>query len=403
MARGEGPRGPLLFTRRNCCLNWGDARSSSVPTRSAHGWHRRLRIGWYHTRAQRKLDVIHPLFHVACHRPGRDLMKDVQHAGVLHQNVRRESLDTGLPLSVVKYTVRTQNVVSSDAADYSFFQTDPYISSQQPKSVLCIPIKHIGKLIGVLYLENNLTTGAFTPDRLQLLNIISTQAAISIENARLFKRLECSEGEIKASLKEKEILLQEIHHRVKNNLTVISSLLRLQAGSMEDERLKEALKESQNRIYAISAVHETLHGSEKLSEIDLKSYLSKITASIFETYSVNPTKITLKNEIENSPIAINQAYPIGLVINELMSNSLKYAFPDERKGEIKVSLNKLDDQLQLIVLDDGIGMPDILDWKNANSLGLKLVRTLVENQLDGSIDMESSNGTKFTIKFNIEA
>ena len=152
----------------------------------------------------------------------------------------------------------------------------------------------------------------------------------------------------------------------------------------------------------MSAVHETLHGSESLSEIDLLSYLSKITTSIFQTYSTDSRRIQLNSDISNSPIILNQAYPLGLIINELISNSLKYAFPDEREGKISVSLKKQDRELELIIVDDGVGMPDSFDWKNPNTLGLKLVRTLVENQLDGSIKMESNDGTKFTIKFNIE-
>ncbi len=211
-----------------------------------------------------------------------------------------------------------------------------------------------------------------------------------------------AEEQIKTSLKEKETLLKEIHHRVKNNLTVVSSLLKLQASSMEDERLKEALKESQNRIFAMSAVHETLHGSENLSNINLNSYIPRITSSIFQTYSVNPAKVTLKNDVEEVSFNINQASPLGLVINELISNSLKYAFPDDRTGEITVNLEQNEKELQLIVMDDGVGMSKEFDWKNPKTLGLKLVRTLVENQLDGSIDMESNNGTKFTIKLNIE-
>ena len=204
------------------------------------------------------------------------------------------------------------------------------------------------------------------------------------------------------SLKEKETLLQEIHHRVKNNMAVISSLLSLQAKNIEDSHVKDILKESQGRIYAMSAVHETLHGSEKLSEIDLKSYLSKIATSIFQTYSTNHQKVKLNNNVEEIPIDLNQAYPLGLTINELISNSLKYAFPDEREGEICVSIKKLDTELELTVMDNGVGIPKDLDWKNSKSLGLKLVRILVENQLDGSVEMENTNGTKFTIKFNIE-
>ena len=211
-----------------------------------------------------------------------------------------------------------------------------------------------------------------------------------------------AEAQIKASLIEKETLLQEIHHRVKNNMQVISSLLTLQSNNITDNQIKEILRESQGRVYAMSAVHETLHRSENMSEIDLKTYLSKITTSIFQTYSVNHTRVTLKNDIENLPISINQAYPLGLVINELISNSLKYAFPVDRNGEISVSMHRRDQELEMVIKDDGVGIADELDWKNTNTLGLKLVQTLVENQLDGSIEQESQNGTKFTIKFNIE-
>ena len=207
---------------------------------------------------------------------------------------------------------------------------------------------------------------------------------------------------LKASLREKETLLHEIHHRVKNNMQVINSLLKLQSNSIEDAKTKEILKDSQSRVYAMSAVHETLHGSESLSEINLQSYLSKITTSIFQTYSTDSRRIQLNSDINNSPIVLNQAYPLGLIINELISNSLKYAFPDEREGKISVSLKKHDKELELTIMDDGVGIPDSFDWKNSKSLGLKLVRTLVENQLDGSIEMESNNGTKFTIKFKID-
>ncbi len=212
-----------------------------------------------------------------------------------------------------------------------------------------------------------------------------------------------SEIEIKASLKEKETLLHEIHHRVKNNMQVINSLLKLQSNNIEDEQIKEVFKESQGRVFAMAAVHETLHGSEKLSEIDLKSYLSKITTAIFQTYATKPAKVKLNSDVDDSPININQAYPLGLIVNELISNSLKYAFPDKRTGEITLSMKIRDKELELVVMDDGIGMPDGLDWKNSSTLGFKLVQTLVENQLDGSIDMGSNNGTKFIIKFNIEA
>jgi PAS domain S-box-containing protein len=212
-----------------------------------------------------------------------------------------------------------------------------------------------------------------------------------------------AEEQIQVSLKEKETLLHEIHHRVKNNMQVISSLLELQKNTIEDKQVKEVLMESQGRVHAMAIVHETLHNSDSLSKIDLQTFLSILTSSIFQTYSIKPNKVSLINEVESIPISINQASPLGLIINELISNSLKYAFSNDSNGVISVSMKKIDNELSLIVSDDGVGMPEDLDWRNSDTLGLKLIRSLVESQLDGSIEMESINGTKFIINFNIEA
>jgi len=211
------------------------------------------------------------------------------------------------------------------------------------------------------------------------------------------------EVQLQASLKEKETLLHEIHHRVKNNMAVIISLLKLQADKTEDNHIKEALKEGQLRVYAMSAVHETLHGSTNLSEIALKAFLSKIARVVFQTYSITQDNVELQVDMEDIQLSINQASPLGLVMNELISNSLKYAFPGERRGKITVGLTLQDTKLELTIADDGVGIPDGFDWKNSNSLGMQLVRTLIENQLDGAIDMDHQNGTKFTIRFNIGA
>jgi len=262
------------------------------------------------------------------------------------------------------------------------------------ESVALIPLKARDEIFGLIQL-NDFKKNMFSHQSINSFERIASNIANAIENFLVNEK-------IKFALKEKETLLHEIHHRVKNNMQVINSLLKLQSNNIEDKRIKEILKDSQSRVYAMSAVHETLHGSEKLSEIDLKTYLSKITTSIFQTYSTDHRKIKLNSNITESPISINQAYPLGLVINELISNAMKYAFLDDRTGEISVSMQRHDKELELIVMDNGIGMPKGLDWKNSKSLGLKLVRTLAENQLDGSIEMECYNGTKFTIKFNIE-
>ncbi|MBU2515377.1 PAS domain S-box protein [bacterium] len=210
-----------------------------------------------------------------------------------------------------------------------------------------------------------------------------------------------AEDQIKGALQEKETLLREIHHRVKNNMQVINSLLKLQSNYIEDPQAKSILKDCQSRVYAMSAIHETLHGSEKLSEINLKSYLSKITKTIFQTYLPDQSRVKLSCDIKNSPISINQASPLGLIINELLSNALKYAFPDDRAGEITVRMQKPENnKLELCVSDNGVGISKDIDWKNTRSLGLRLVRTLVEDQLEGSINMKNENGTQFIINFN---
>jgi two-component sensor histidine kinase len=207
--------------------------------------------------------------------------------------------------------------------------------------------------------------------------------------------------ELEQSLIEKETLLYEIHHRVKNNLTVVSSLLKLQANSMEDERLTAALMDSQNRVQSMSAIHETLYQSDNLSAVDMKTYLSNLAGSVAQNYSIG-SKVNLLIKAENILIGAKQASPVGLIINELITNSLKYAFPNNLEGKIKISLRKAENQFELKYADDGTGIPKDFDWKRSSTLGLKLVRTLVENQLDGSIDLDKTIGTKFTIKFNIK-
>ncbi len=210
-----------------------------------------------------------------------------------------------------------------------------------------------------------------------------------------------AEEQIKASLKEKETLLHEIHHRVKNNLTVVSSLLGLQAKNINDKRLTAALMDSQNRVQSMSTIHETLYQSDNLSAVDMKTYLSNLAGAVAQNYSIG-SRVNLKIKAESIIIGAKQASPIGLIVNELITNSFKYAFPDNQESEIKISLQKTEDRIELEYADNGIGIPEGFDWKNTKSMGLNLVKMLAENQLDGSIDMENTNGTKFTIKFNIE-
>jgi two-component sensor histidine kinase len=208
-----------------------------------------------------------------------------------------------------------------------------------------------------------------------------------------------AEENVATSLKEKETLLYEIHHRVKNNLAVISSLLGLQAIHMKDDRLKDALNDSRNRIQAMATIHETLHQSDNLAYIDMNSYLSNLATTVFANYRIEG-RINLEIDTDKILMETNHASPVGLLINELISNSLKYAFPENQRGLINIQLKKsANDQIELIYTDNGIGIPENINWKKTDSLGLQLVKTIVQDQLDGGIELKSDKGTCFIIKF----
>ena len=207
-------------------------------------------------------------------------------------------------------------------------------------------------------------------------------------------------AQLKDSLKEKEILLREIHHRVKNNMQIISGLLMLQEEFSNDEKFIEMIKESQNRIVSMALVHEKLYRSESLAKIDFKEYIDALVSGLFESYGITENRIGLKVDAENISMGIDAAIPCGLIINELISNSLKHAFPEEKKGEIEISLSSMgEDIIEISVQDNGIGIPDDLDFRNTQSLGLHIVNLLVEDLLQEEITLDKERGTEFRIRF----
>jgi PAS domain S-box-containing protein len=209
-----------------------------------------------------------------------------------------------------------------------------------------------------------------------------------------------AEEQLKASLKEKEILLQEIHHRVKNNMQVISSMLSLQSEYITEKKYRDMFEESQNRISSMALIHEKLYQSRDFAKIDLSQYIKDLVNYLFRYYGINTGNIALNLNIENVYIGIDSGIPCGLIINELVTNSLKHAFPDGRKGEMKISLRSIDaNMIELAVSDNGTGIPEDLDFRNTKSLGLHLVTMLAENQLHGEIHLDRSKGTEFKIKF----
>lgn len=207
------------------------------------------------------------------------------------------------------------------------------------------------------------------------------------------------EEALQTSLREKEVLLKEIHHRVKNNLQVISSLLNLQSGAASDPAVLAMLAESRNRIKSMALIHEKLYQSKGLARIDFAEYVRSLTNHLYRTYVVNSNLIRLELAVENVQLNVDAAIPCGLMLNELVSNSLKYAFPHGQSGKICVKLARAgDDRLILIVHDNGVGLPQDLDVKNSKSLGLKLVQIL-SKQLEGDLSFHSENGTEFRVAF----
>ncbi|MDD1693993.1 MAG: PAS domain S-box protein [Methanoregula sp.] len=209
------------------------------------------------------------------------------------------------------------------------------------------------------------------------------------------------QNEVNASLLEKEILLKEIHHRVKNNMQVISSLLSLQAKLMKDEKSRGAILESQTRVMSIALVHEKLYQSKSFAEIDYHDYLKKIVENLLQSYGIPPGKVRIEIHADKIVLPINKAIPISLIINELLSNSLKYAFPGERTGVIVVDVRKTGDRYFLVVKDNGIGIPEGIDLGHIETLGLQLVNSLVA-QILGTITMSREGGTEFRVDFIIE-
>ena len=201
------------------------------------------------------------------------------------------------------------------------------------------------------------------------------------------------------SLAEKEVLLKEIHHRVKNNMQVISSMLRLQSGYIQDGQAREMFIESQHRVRSMALIHEKLYQSRDLAKVDFAEYIRHLTDYLFQSYGVKPDSVHLEMDIQKISMNIYYAIPLSLILNELVSNSLKYAFPDGIKGKIRVKMQQNQNKkIKLIVADNGVGFPQDLDFKNTESLGLQLVNTLVA-QLEGTIEMENQEGTQFGIEF----
>ncbi|NYB52613.1 MAG: PAS domain S-box protein [Methanobacteriaceae archaeon] len=259
----------------------------------------------------------------------------------------------------------------------------------QINSFLGVPLKRGTSTIGLIGLANK--EGGYDHEDLEQVETLAVAFIEALYNKRAEKKIE-------KSLKEKEMLLKEIHHRVKNNLSVISSLLNLQSDYIKDKDDLELFRETQTRAKSMALIHERLYQSRDLKRIDFSDYIKTLAHDLYRTYSVDPRRIELKMDLETVLLDINTSIPLGLILNELISNSMKYAFPDDKKGQISIKLQLENGDYILTVSDSGVGLPDELDFEKTDSLGLQLVNSLV-GQIDGTIELDRTQGTKFIVKF----
>lgn len=238
----------------------------------------------------------------------------------------------------------------------------------------------------------------------------------SVHIARDITERKMMEDKIKKSLEEREMLIKETHHRVKNNLMVISSLLNLQARYIKDKKTKDIFKESQTRARSMALIHEKLYQTTDLEEINFGDYVKKLSLELFRTYSEKSENISLEFDVEDHNLNIKIAIPLGLILNELISNSLKYAFPanyvrgsadgkfassGDKKGLVKVKFVKRDKKYIFGVSDNGVGLSDEFDMEHIDSLGLRIITNLVD-QINGHLDFDGHDGATFTITFEKE-
>ncbi len=268
------------------------------------------------------------------------------------------------------------------------------VLDSESKSLIAAPMTAGKKVIGVIAIQDYKYENAFSQNQLELLNTIGSQAAIALENAYLY-------SEVTKSLKEKEKLLQEVHHRVKNNLQVMSSLIKLQSRYIHDDKMLEMLRETGGRIQSMAIVHTKLYNTKDYEYIDFSEYTKTLIENFQSMFGYKLRNIKFNINVVEIKLNIDTAIPCGLILYELVSNAIKYAFPDENSGEVFVSVtHQKDNKYTLIVKDNGIGAETGRDLKKSDTLGIQLV-TLLTRQLNGSIEItsEKDHGIEFRIPF----
>ena len=237
-------------------------------------------------------------------------------------------------------------------------------------------------------------------ERTAELNALTAELRADIAHRQQIEQeLRDSQARLQATIQEKEVLLAEVYHRIKNNLQIISSLLDLQADMVEDPQVRALFEDSQQRIQAVALLHESLSQGSNVARIPAAQYIHRLSTQVFQAYTPPGDRITLNIEVDPIWIEVRNAVPCGLLVNELLSNSLKYAFPGNQGGEITITLRATPEgHMVLVIHDTGVGFPAHIDFRYTGSLGLQLVCLLTE-QLGGTIELDRASGTRWTLRF----
>jgi PAS domain S-box-containing protein len=282
-----------------------------------------------------------------------------------------------------------------------------FMQEIEVRAELVAPIVQLNQLWGLLIAHQCDRPRDWQEWEINLFQQLANQLAIAIQQSLLYQQLQSelnerkqAEENLKNSLKQKEILLKEIHHRVKNNLCVVASLLELQSETVADSRLAKMLEDSQNRLYSMALIHEKLYRSKNLRQINFGEYIEDLVTNLFQSYNISDNRIQLQVLAEPILLNIETATPCGLIANELVSNTLKHAFPNGTTGTVSVECYQTGDrEIHLFVKDNGTGFPKNLDFRKTSSMGFQVICTLTE-QLDGTIELSREIGTLFHLRFN---
>ncbi|AWJ82200.1 histidine kinase (plasmid) [Azospirillum sp. TSH58] len=307
--------------------------------------------------------------------------------GVSVRLVREDAERIPLPHAIVHGAIRDQEaVIVDDTRASGPFSADPYFRQTEARSILCMPLLRRRRVVGLLHLENALATHAFTPQRVNVLTLLGAQAAAALETA---------------TLDEKEALLKEIHHRVKNNLQLVTSLLNLQARRVEDEAVAALFADSRDRVRSMALVHENLYRLGNFARVPMREHLESVCAHLLRAYSRQAGAVRLETAMDDLQLDLDRAVPCGLIVNELVSNALKHAFPGGRGGVLGVVLAVDGRECRLTVRDDGVGLPGGYDPDRMDTLGFQLIADLTA-QLHGALEYNPSTGTEFVVAFPLK-